>query len=259
MVTTAPDFSKKRRRRWLFVTLGVVVVLVAAFFIADAVAKSYAEGRVKSELVSSLGVASTRGVTVDLGGGSILLQALTGRINAVDITVPELSFGTLKGAATVHATGVPLDASTPLQTLEVTFTIPEGDLGALTKNLSGADIQSITLTKPDIVATTKLTVLGASVPVTIGVTPSVSAGQLAFTPSTIEVAGATFTADQLRASPIFGRLARTLLTQQSFCVAQYLPKTLTASSVTVTDSALVLRFAGDGATLDSLQSKGTCP
>jgi hypothetical protein len=241
------------------VTLGIVVVLVVAFFVADAAAKSYAEGRVKSELVSSLGVASARDVTVDFGGGSFLLQAVTGRIDVVDITVPKLSFGTLTGAAVVHATGVPLDASTPLTTLAVTFTIPEADLGALAENLSGVDIQSIALKKPDIVAATKLTVFGASVPVTIGITPSVSAGQLAFTPRTIEVAGATVTAEQLRANPLFGRLAGTLLTQQSFCVAQYLPASLAASSVTVTDSALVLGFTGNGATLDRLHTKGTCP
>jgi hypothetical protein len=241
------------------VTVGVVVALVVAFFVADAAAKSYAEGRVKAQLVSSLGLTSSRDVSVGFGNGSFLLQALAGRIDVVDITVPKLSFGTLVGSATAHATQVPWDGSKPLQHLDVSFAVPEGDLGALAKNLSGVNIDSITLRKPEIVATANVAVLGTSVPVGIGITPSVSAGQLAFASASIQVAGVTFTAEQLRSNPLFGRLAGTLLTQQSFCVAKYLPKTLTASSVTVTGSALVLRFTGNGATLDSLQTKGTCP
>ncbi len=261
VVVTPVVAAPRKRRRWPLVTAAIVlVVLFVGFFIVDAAAKSYAQDQIKTQLVSALGLPSSADVSVDLGPGSILLQALTGRVSAVDVSVPKLAFGALVGAAGIHATKVPLDTSKPLDTLSVTYTVTEQDLGVLAKNLSGAEISAVSLKAPEIVANASVVVFGAKVPITLGLQPSVSAGRLVFTPTTVGAAGQTFTAEQLKASPIFGGLARSLLTQQSFCVAQYLPKGLTATSVSVVSSNLVLSFTGNGATLGGpdFSTKGSC-
>ena len=85
-VAEAPR-KKHRGRRALIVLLVVVVVLVAGFFVGDYFAKKYATGYVRDQVASALGLPSTAPVTVDLGSGSILLQAASGQINDVNITI----------------------------------------------------------------------------------------------------------------------------------------------------------------------------
>jgi hypothetical protein len=244
-----------------FVVVAIVlVVLIVGAFIADAAAKAYARDQIRTQLVSALGLPASADVTVDVGPGSILLQALTGSVATVDVGVPKLAFGELVGAADIHATRVPLDTGKPLGTLSVNYAVTERNVAAIGRDLSGVDITSVTLKGSQIVAAAKLTVLGTTVPVSLGLNPSVSAGQLVFTPADIRVAGQTFTAAQLAASPLFRSLARSLLKQQSVCVAQYLPKALTATGVQIAGGSLIVSFSGDGTALGgpAFTTKGSC-
>ena len=266
-MTTEPLIAPKaarvhRRRVWPFVTIAVVlVVLIAGFFIADAAAKSYAQDRIKQELVSSLGLPSGTEVDVKVGGGSVLLQALSGKLKVVDVDIPKLAFGDLVGSATLHATQVPLDQSQPLDKLAISYTVSEKNVAALATQLSGVKLASIALEDKQIVATATLSVLFLTVPVGLGLSPSAQNGQLAFTPTSITVSGQTFTAEQLLANPAFGSIARTLLQQQSFCVARYLPRAMTLTSAKVSGTSMVLDFSGDGAVIggSAFSTKGSCP
>jgi len=260
--STAPAPPAKRRRRvWPFVVAVVVVAaLIVGFFVADAAVAGYARDQIKQKVVAALGVDPGTQVDVKLGGGSVLLQALGGKLATVDVTIPKLAFGTLVGSATMHATQVPLDQSAPLQKLAITYRVSEKNVRVLASQLSGMTLDTITLEQPEIVANATFTVLGFGIPVGLGLTPSASKGQLVFTPTTILVSGQKFTSKQLIATPGLGSLARKLLKQQSFCIAQYLPKALTASSVKVVDHQLVLGISGDGAALggSAFTTKGSC-
>jgi hypothetical protein len=265
-VTTAPieqpaAAPKRRRRVWPFLVIAIVlVVVIVGARVAESAARSYAQDRIRTQLLSSLGLPASTDVLVDFDSGSILLQALSGSLSAVDARVSNLSFGGLSGTAYVHATGVPLDTSKPTKTLEVDYVVTEANLAALGKNLSGVDVTAVTLEKSEIVAASSITVLGAKVPVSLGLTPSVADGRLVFTPTDIRIAGQTFTAEQLRANPLFGSLASGLLTQQSLCVAQYLPKALTPSVVQIANGSLIVSFSGHGAALGGpeFRTKGSC-
>ncbi|MEP6842153.1 MAG: DUF2993 domain-containing protein [Pseudolysinimonas sp.] len=253
--------KKKKRRIWPFVVAAVVLVaLIVGFFIADAAAKAYAQDRIKQTIVAALGVDPTTDVRVKIGGGSVLLQALTGKPSPIDVTVPQLMFGELVGSASIQASQVLLDQNAPLQKLAISYRVKEKDVRVLAANLSGLKLDTVTLEKPEIVAKATLKVLGFGIPVGLGLTPSASKGQLVFTPTSILVSGQKFTSKQLLATPGLGPLARGLLKQQSFCVAQYLPKALTVTSVKVADRELVLNISGDGATLGSTEftTKGSC-
>lgn len=253
--------AKKKKHSWPFVVLAVVLAaLIVGFFVADAAAKSYAEDQIKQKLVAALGVDPATDVTVTIGGGPVLLQALSGKLTTVDVAIPRLAFGQLVGSATLHATQVPLDESAPLQKLAISYRVSEKNAAVLASNLSGLKLDSITLDKPEIVAKSSVSVFGIGIPVGLGLTPSASKGELVFTPTTIQVNGASFTAKQLFAAPGFGGLAKQLLHQQSFCVAQYLPKALTVTSAKVADHQFVLKISGDGAALGGtgFTTKGSC-
>lgn len=256
-----PARSKKKRRIWPFVVVAVVLVmLIVGFFIADAAAKTYAQDQIKQKIVAALGVDPKTDVQVKVGGGSVLLQALSGKLTVVDITVPKLAFGDLVGAATLHATQVPLDENAPLQKLAITYRVSEKNVRVLASDLSGMKLDTITLEQPEIVANASFSVFGFGIPVGLGLTPSAVKGQLVFTPTSILVSGQKFTSKQLIATPGLGALARNLLKQQSFCVAQYLPKALTVTSAKVADRQLVLTISGDGAALggSGFTTKGNC-
>jgi hypothetical protein len=257
------DAPTKKRRRWPWVLGGILLVLaillVIAFFIADAYAKDYARAYIKERIVAVLGIEPGTPVTVDIGDGSVLLQALRGKLDQIDVTADQVDFGILKGAATVHAEGVPLDQNAPVDSLEVTFAVAEGDVGALAGNLSGLELESIALEEPEIVATTTFSFFGFQIPVGMGIEPSADEGRIVFTPTSIRLGEDSYTADELKNT--FGGFADQLLRQQSFCVAENLPAALTIVGVEVVQKSLIVTIDGDGAALGGpdLSTAGVCP
>jgi hypothetical protein len=253
----------KKRRGWIvaLIVVGIVVLLgLIAFLVADGIAKDYARDYVRARVVEVLQLPEETVVEVDLGGGSIILQALAGRIQSVDVAVPELSFGDLTGAADLHAEGVPLDQTAPVDVLRVDFVIDEGDLASIAGSLSGLELSSIELDEPDIVVASSFSLFGLPIPVGMSLTPSAADGQLVFTPSSVTVAESTFTAEQLLGDPLFGFFAQDLLKQQSVCVAGNLPQALVLTGAAVDGSDLVLSITGDGAALGGpeLATLGSC-
>lgn len=254
---------KRKRRGWIvaLIVIGIVALLgLIAFLVADGIAKDYARDYVRARVIEVLQLPDDADVDVDLGGGSIILQALAGRIQTVDVTVPELSFGELTGAAELHAEGVPLDQTAPVDVLRIDFAVDEGDLASIAGSLSGLELESIDLEEPDIVVASSFSLFGLPIPVGMSLTPSAAEGQLVFTPSSVTVAGSTFTAEQLLGDPLFGLFAQDLLEQQSVCVAGNLPQALVLTGAAVDGNDLVLSITGDGAALGGpeLASLGTC-
>lgn len=264
--TTTPaseDAPPARRRRGPVIALVVagalLVLLVVAFFVVDAIAKNLARDYVAERIIAVLGLEPDADVAVDLGGGSILLQALTGRVAVVDVEVPEVAFGELVGAATVHAEGVPLDADAPVDRLGIRFTMLEEHIAPLADNVTGLELQSLELEEPEIVARTEFVVFGIPIPIGMGLMPGAQDGRITFTPTTILIDEEEFSAPELADNPLFAAIAGPLLQQQRLCVAQELPRALTVADVEVVGETLVVSITGDGASLGGdLSIPGTC-
>lgn len=255
--------SRKSRRGLiaLLIVLAVLVVgLILTFFAVDAYAKATARDYIRERIVAALGLPADAEVEVDLGGGLLLPQVLQGRVDQVDIDVPEATFGPLTGAATVHAEQVPLDETQPVPVLAVEFRVAEDDLPDLARNLAGLELDSIRLDPPEIVGETEFSVFGFAVPVGLALEPSAVDGEIVFTPTTVLFGGEEIDADALLADPVFGGLAQGLFQQQSVCVAEQLPAALTVTEVVVEDDALAVFITGDGARLggEELATTGTC-
>jgi hypothetical protein len=254
---------RRKRRGWIIalVVVGVVAVLgLIGFLVADGIAKDYARDYVRERVVAVLDLPADARVDVDLGGGSIILQALAGRIDEVAVSVPELSFGELTGAATLRAEGVPLDETLPVEVLRVEFSVGEGDLAAIAGSLSGLELDSIELEEPAILVGSTFSLFGLPIPLGVALVPSAEDGQLVFTPETVTVAEQQFAAADLLANPLFGAFARDLLQQQSVCVAASLPRALVVTDARVDGERLVLAIRGDGTALGGshLATPGVC-
>jgi hypothetical protein len=98
-VVTRPA-APRRRRRWPWVVLAVVVVLVGAAVVADRVALSYAQ-RAVAEQLGRQDVFSSE-PTVHLGGFPFLTQAVSGDYDHVTVDGRGLTLGSLRGV-TFHA------------------------------------------------------------------------------------------------------------------------------------------------------------
>jgi hypothetical protein len=260
VVVEAPP---RKRRRWTFVVGGVVLVVAilgtVAFFIADNYAKNYATDLIKQRIVAVLGLPEDAPVDVRIGGGSVLLQALAGRLQSVDVSADDVTFGSLTGSATLHAEQVPLDENAATKVLDVTFELPEEQVvSVLSSDVSGFDLESIELEEPEIVASTTLDLFFFTLPVSIGLVPSAEEGIVVLTPETVTLGDQDYTADELREQ--LGQLAEPFLATQQMCVKDALPVALTIVDVDVVRSDLVLKIDGDGAVLGGpdLSTPGTC-
>ncbi|MCS0500681.1 LmeA family phospholipid-binding protein [Protaetiibacter mangrovi] len=257
---TPAELAPRRRRAWPWVLLGVVVLLVAAGFAIDALARGAAEDVIAERVASALDVPETTPVEVSIGGGPVLFQALTGSLDQVDVEVDGLDLGDLSGDLHIVARGVPIDTSAPTRELTVRLAVPESGLAALSPQITGATIDDVTLDGAEIVATGNLSVLGLSFELGLGLTPSAVGGQLAFDPTSVRIAGAQYTADELRADPVFGLLADALLQQRTVCIADALPSALTVTGLRVEGDQLVATLDGSGTALGgtAFQQKGSC-
>jgi hypothetical protein len=262
VVVETPAPPKKRRRfGWIIALVVVVVVLVVGFFVADAIAKQVATDMVRDQIRSVLKLDPQTPVDVDLGPGSVLLQAARGSIDRVDVAIDELTFGDVTGAATLTATSVPLDSSRPVQGLGIEVTVSEQNVRKLASFISASELKSIDLQDGLVRVGAEFNLIFFVLPVQVDLATSAVDGGIAFDPTTILLGGEEISVQDLRDSPEFAALAGELLDSQVFCVASYLPQALVIDDVDVVGSNMVVSINGDGTALGdpSLSTLGTCP
>lgn len=255
---------KKKRRRWIGVLIALViliVLLVVGFFVADAYAKTYAENYVRERIVEVLKLDPAAKVDVDLGTGSVLLQAASGALDRVDVHVDTITFGDISGEAAITATQVPLDSSKPLDTLAITVTMSEDQVEKLKTFMTGVDLTSIGIENELIRIGTEFNFLFFTVPVSVDLNPTAKDGGINFDPVTILLGDDEISVADLRASPEFSALAGDLLNSRDFCVAGFLPQALTLDTVDIVGTDLIIGIDGDGTALSdpALSTLGTCP
>ena len=264
VIELPPEPAPKKRRRWLgpLITLVIVIiVLLVVFFVGDALARQYATGLVREKIVAALKLDPAAEVDVNLGDGSILLQAAAGSIDDLSVHVSKFSLGEVSGEAEISATGVPLDSSKPLDTLGIEVTVDKANVQKLSGYLSGIDLTSIDLRDSHIRIGTDLTVLFTTIPVSVDLSPSAKDGGISFEPVTVFLGDQQVSVADLKAIPGISGLVGGLLGSRTVCVASYLPEALSVNDVRVVESDLVVSINGDGATLGGpgLSTNGTCP
>ena len=279
VVPADPSEAEKARPRrtirvWLVVVLVMVVLLVMVAVVLEVVGRQLATGYVREGIVSALKLPADATVDVDLGAGSVLLQAARGSFDTVRVHVPAFPLdagtgtggagggvGSIPAEAEIIASGVPTDMTQPVSALAITLTLPESSVARFTDSLSGITITSMTLTEGVIRVDGTVSMLFVTVPVGVDLQPGAVAGGISFTPKTVRVGGNQLSVDDLRANPFFGTLTDGILAARTVCVAPSLPQALTFDSVEVVGSTLVVRLNADGVALGDprFSTAGTCP
>ena len=242
---------RRRARRAAFsIAFGTVLVLgiaLGAVVAADFFVRGLVERAVASQLKQTLSIRTA--VDVKVEGVSVLAQVITGRLEQVTATAERVHLGELAGRARVVARGVPFDSAMPVSDVRLEFAVAEKDLPAISSNLSGLPVSTVTVERPNVNFTADFDVLGVPVPLGVGLAPKAARGAIAFTPTSIRLGDAEFTADALRAQ--FGPLADVALATQDICIAESLPAGLRLTAVDLPDNEFVLLFRANDVELDN--------
>lgn len=260
-VLSTPERRPRRRWPWLVAVVTVIVLAVAAWFIGEQVARGIVEKTIREQVVSHLVLPADQQIDVELPG-QVLPQLIAGRIDTLTLTGEDVPLGRgaapLTGDVVVHATGIPVRGDDPVESAAATVTLDQQQVQALLGGVPDFPAEDIALDEPEIAVATTLRVFGVDVPVGVALTPSVSAGELVLTPTTLRLAGAEISAQALVDQ--FGAVARTVVRDWDVCVAQYLPAGLRLTDVRVESATVVAALDIDGAIIhdEALQRPGTC-
>ncbi|QEO10383.1 LmeA family phospholipid-binding protein [Protaetiibacter larvae] len=261
MNLATPELVRRRRRVWPWVVLGVVVLLGAGAVAADFLVRGWAEGLVAARIAEALEVPDEDAVEVQLGAGSVLLQALAGSVDQVDIRVDDLALGPLTGDLAVAAQGVPLDPASPTRALAIDYRIASAGLSGIADQLSGVPIDEVSIEGSELLASGSISLLGQSFPLGIGLTPAAVDGALGFAPTSVRIGERTVTAAELAADPLWGGIAGPILQQRTVCIADQLPAVFLLTRAEIAQGELHLGLAAAGVALGGpeLTVKGDCP
>jgi hypothetical protein len=245
-----------RRRRWLRILLWIAIPLVAVvalFFIADGVVRSYAENRVASEIEKNLPANVKGDVSVHIGGASVIQQYLSGSFDRVELDAPALMVQDAPLSATIVATGVPSDFTKPVSAVDGTLSISQSSLNKLVSvpGVTG-DLKLGTST---LAYNGTADLLGLPIGYQVTVKP--------------EAAGKTVLLQPVDAKVTTGSGALDLsklvaaITQRGpipVCVAQYLPEGVGVNKIDIVPGHATVHLDAKNMVFDeaTLRSKGSC-
>ncbi len=257
--TEAPPRRRRRGRTLTIVLVIVVVLLVVLAVAAEFAARSYATGYIRDRVTQIFAIDDPSSLEIGIGGGSLLLQAVTGRVAEVTIDAPELAVGELTGSAEVIARGIPLDDTQPAESLDVDFTLDEDQFAALAAAQVGLAPEDVTLVDGAIALQTEFDLGVAVVPVAAELVPGLVDGQVAFSARSITVAGSTLTEEELTSGPL-ASVVGSLLQPGALCVAQFLPPSIEATDLVIGEDGIRATLAGRDVVLGggALEERGSC-
>jgi hypothetical protein len=243
--------------RWAIGVVVVVAVLAVLAVGAELIARQVVPDTIRSAVRERLALPADHPVDVQVDG-ILVPQLLRGSLDDVHVASQDVTVGSFSGDVVAHGQDIPIRADAPAAggTAEVRMTTEQ--LRTLLATVEGFPADAVELDAPNVTAATDAELLGASIPLAVTLEPSAADGDIVLTPIEGTVAGATVTADGLRAQ--FGSALDALLQDRRVCIRSSLPAAMTLQSIEVVDQELVAGFDIAGGIIDdpALQRTGTC-
>lgn len=246
----------RRRRAWpvgvaVFVVL--VVLLGVAAVIVDNALRAAAERDAARQIESALPDGVTGKVNVTIGGGSVILQYLSGEFGHVEVRAPALSVGGVVVPARLTATGVPIDLSQPVKSVTAHVRFDSKALDAFVK-IPGAK-PGITLGSGTLSFDGSRSLLGFTVAYRATVAAKAAGESIELTPKSATVTAGPAGFDL---SPVVNAIIGE--GPVPVCVAGYLPEGVRVTHIDITPQAATLTLHAADIVLSSstLSSRGSC-
>lgn len=255
----APRDERRRRMPWLKPVawgVGVLVVLIVAFFVADAILRATAQNSVRDEITKQLPPGVTvSDLNVRIGGFSVIGQYLAGSFERVELSSPHVTASGTPLAVDVVAEGVSPDLSKPVEHIAGTITITQHAADSLV-SIPGISDTRFEFGDSSATVSGVAHLLGLPVTITADVQPSLaSGGYLELTPSNVTVTAAN-------ASVNLTGIAQAVIGGKSYpvCTAALLPDGVAVTDITLAKGTARVALGADDLVLDqaSLQKKGSC-
>ena len=251
---------KRRRRAWPWIVAVLIVagLAVGAWFAGEAIARQVVTTTIREQVITQLSLPADQQVDVDVTG-AVLPQLIGGALDDVTVASDDVTLGSVSADVSVHATGIPIRGDAPARSASATVRLDQDQLRGLLATIGELPLETVEISEPSVTADVALELFGARVPIAVELTPAAVDGDVVLTPSSLQLAGATITAEDLRDR--FGGAADLVVKDYTVCVAQYLPAGVTLSGLSVDGAEIVADLAVDGAivTDPALQANGTCP
>ena len=166
-------------------------------------------------------------------------QLITGTLGEVTISSDDVPLGSFSGDFVVTAHDIPIRGG-DIGSASAKVTLDEAQLRSLMSTVDGFPADTLGLDAPNVTMSTELSLFGVGFPVGVALTPSAVDGDLVLSPDSLQLAGASITAADLRKR--FGKLSDVVLKDWTVCVAQYIPAGATLTDVAVEGETLVAGF-----------------
>lgn len=258
--TVAEPTPKKSRRVWPWIVALIVVVAlgIAAWFVAESIARNVVTQTIRDEVIAQLSLPADQQVDVVVTG-AVLPQLIRGSLDDVTVSSDDVAFDAFVGDVTVHAQDIAIRGDATAGEASATVVLDEEQLRTLLSTVENFPTDALGLAEPNVTMATELSLFGIGLPIGVALTPSAMDGDIVLRPATLQLAGNEISADSLRDQ--FGGVADAVLRDWTICIAQYLPAGVELSNIAVTGDQVTADFAVDGAIVSdtSLQETGTCP
>ena len=248
----APARGRRATRAWITIA-AVLAVVVSLLIVADIVTRNIAEQRIADQIQVSLPSGVEGDVDVSIGGFSVIAQLLTGTMDRVDLSAPELLVEGAPLRVDVVGEGVPVDLASPVERIDATVEIGQDSLNRLVA-VPGID-GGFTLGDGTVGYEGSVDLLGLTFDYSVAAKPTAAGDSVLLEPAEVKVEAGGATVD------VSGLITQTVGDGPlDVCVAPYLPDGVEVSSITVAPGTARVELDAQWIMLDraSLEQTGRC-
>ncbi len=241
-----------------FVVVIVVIAMLAGA--AELALRAIIPSLVASAIRTPLHLTADHDVDVDLGG-SVLLHTLTGKVGDLEVGIDSVPLmDGLTGDVTLQADAVPFNpTSGEIAGGQARLTIPADDIDPVVTMLTQGIADSGQVRGDTIEISRTVAVFGQEVALTAAVRVAVKDGDVVIDPAGVRAVGLDLDAEQLRQTT--GGLLDPVLTPQTICVRDQLPKGIELRDITLSSTgsvAIDARLSPKILSDPSEQATGSC-
>jgi hypothetical protein len=246
----------KRRGLVGLIIVGVLAVLLVAFFLVDSGVRAFAEDRAETEISDRMPASVSGDVDVSIGGTSVIAQFIAGSFDQIELTAPELTIDGVPASVHVAAHDVSTNTAKAIGSLTATLDFEQDALNQLVQASGTAPADAVLVLGDGTVeytASTKLFEFNVGYSATA---TAIAAGDtLSFTPTEVTVMSGVGDID---ATPLVN-----LILQQApirVCVGSYLPEGVEVTGVDISPDRARVTLDSNSLrlTAKSLTTLGSC-